>query len=235
MSMRTTENKFGAELLIKSLNFRFACKLFDIDKKIEDDKFNVILESARLAPSSFGMEPWQILVVQNKELRAALAPHCWGANGLYTRTKGQLGTASHFVVFLAHTDKNLAHHALLSKGLLCKSEEVLEIETENVIFAFKNFQENDFFENSRRRITDWSGKQAYIALSNMMTAAAMMGIDSCPIEGFDRLKVDLTLRDLCGVNIDSYSSSVMLALGYRISPQQKKVRRDLEYIVKWCV
>lgn len=228
-------NNSGAEALIKSLNFRFACKLFDLDKKIQDDVFSIILESARLSPSAFGMEPWQILVIQNQELRVTLAPHCWGANGVHYGTKGQLGTASHFVIFLAHTEKNMAHDSLRLKEFLCETKDASGAEIENVLLAFKHFQENDFFVSGRRGMIDWSGKQAYIALSNMMTTAAMMGIDSCPIEGFNKASVDLILRDFCGVNIDIYSSSVMLALGYRITPPPKKVRRNLESVVKWLL
>ncbi len=87
--------------ILDAFHYRFACKEFDTTKKMSDEDFQFILETARLSPSSFGFEPWKLLVVENKELREALMPLSWGA-------QTQLPTADKFVILLARTKEALA-------------------------------------------------------------------------------------------------------------------------------
>lgn len=101
--------------------------------------------------------------------------------------------------------------------------------------AYSNFQEKDFnlLENDRA-IFDWASKQTYIALANMMTAAAMRGIDSCPIEGFNQEAVETLLADEGLINRDHFGVSVMAGFGYRDEePHREKTRQPLEDIVEW--
>lgn len=85
------------EDILDAFKFRHATKKFDESKKISEEDFNVILESGRLSPSSFGFEPWRFVVIQNRELREELKPVTWGA-------QGQLPTASHYVAILCRKD-----------------------------------------------------------------------------------------------------------------------------------
>ena len=216
------ENKF-----IEAMQFRHACKEFDGTKKISQEDFNTILEMGRLSPSSFGYEPWKFVIIQNENLREKLKEFTWGA-------QGQLPTASHFVLVLART----------SKGMKYGSEyidEMMEIKQlpEDITALYKQFyekfQKEDFnlLENDRV-LFDWSCKQTYIAMGNMMTGAATMGIDSCPIEGFDVKSVNSFLEKELGIDTEEFKISVMTAFGYRKeNPSRSKSRQDLEAISAW--
>lgn len=220
--------------IIDAFNFRHACKVFDPERKISDDQFNTILEAARLSPSSLGFEPWQILMVQSPEKRELLRDFTWGANGATNGTAGQLGTASHFMIMLAHTDATMRHH---SEYLQQHMRDVKQLPEEVIDFinqAYEKFQKVDFGLESRRQITDWCARQAYIALGNMMTAAALMGIDSCPIEGFDMARTSAALQEHFGIDPERYQPAVMVAFGYRAGePHHAKTRREMDQIVTW--
>ena len=98
---------------------------------------------------------------------------------------------------------------------------------------YKEFKSRDFQLDTDKKIFDWASKQTYIALGNMMTAAAMVGIDSCPIEGFHQAQTEALLRDKFDVDIDKYGLSYMVAFGHRKNEQPKKARRALNKVVTW--
>ncbi|CCQ10559.1 Oxygen-insensitive NAD(P)H nitroreductase [Pseudoalteromonas luteoviolacea B = ATCC 29581] len=221
-------------LIMSAFEFRHATKVFDESKRIPETQFETILETARLSPSSFGMEPWKLLVVQSPQKRELLREFSWGANGAFNGSKGQLGTASHFVIFLAATDVLMRHH---SDHLQNHMKEVKQFPKDVIEFmnhAYQKFQEHDFGIEGRRQMTDWSAKQAYIALGNMMTSAALLGIDSCPIEGFELRKATDVLSSAFGINTEQYVPCVMAAFGYRLdTPKFDKTRRTLTQTVSW--
>lgn len=230
----TTDTKQIQSQIIDAFEFRHATKVFDPSKKISEDQFNTILEAARLSPSSFGFEPWQILVVQSPEKRELFKDFAWGANGAFNGTDGQLGTASHFLIFLAHTDATMKHNSDYQQQFM---KEVKQLPDDVIGFinqAFEKFQEHDFNFTSREAITDWSAKQAYIAMGNVMSVAALMGIDSCPIEGFEKAKTVDVLQQHFGIDPEIYQPAAMVALGYRADePQFPKTRRSMEQTVSW--
>ena len=99
---------------------------------------------------------------------------------------------------------------------------------------YRDFQERDFDLDTDKKLFDWSSKQTYIALGNMMTSAALIGIDSCPIEGFHQVKAEALLRDKFGIDTDAYGLSFMVAFGSRkADPEFPKSRRNFEDIVTW--
>lgn len=221
--MNTTEKK---NAILEAFHTRHATKSFDPAKKISDDDFRFILETARLSPSSLGYEPWKFLIVQNTELREKLKKVSFGA-------QGQLSTASHFVIILAksnaRTDSDYVQ-SLMTDTKKVPSETLLQMNQ-----AYQNFQENDLnlFENDRA-LFDWASKQTYIALGNMLTAAAQIGIDSCPIEGFNYEKVNEILDQEGLLEDRSYQASVMAAFGYRIDePGRVKSRREYDSVIQW--
>ncbi|SHI15290.1 NAD(P)H-dependent oxidoreductase [Ferrimonas marina] len=230
----STDTQAIQSQILDAFNFRHATKVFDPARKISDSEFNVILEAARLSPSSFGFEPWQLLVVQSPEKRELFRDFAWGANGAFNGTDGQLGTASHFLIFLAHTDATMKHNSEYQQRFM---KEVKQLPDEVIGFinqAFQKFQEHDFQIEGERQITDWSAKQAYIAMGNVMSVAAMMGIDSCPIEGFEMDKTVEVLEQHFGIDPKLYKPAVMVALGYRADePQFPKTRRTQEQTVSW--
>lgn len=220
--------------IVDAFQFRHACKVFDPDKRIPDSEFNTIIESARLSPSSFGFEPWQILVVQTQEKRELFREFSWGANGAFNGTAGQLGTASHFMILLAHTDATMQNN---SDYLQQHMKDVKQLPEDVIGFinsAYEKFQKHDFGISGTRQVTDWSARQAYIALANMMTTAALLKIDSCPIEGFELDKTSATLREHFGIDTNVYQPVVMAAFGYRADdPAFAKTRREMDQVVSW--
>ncbi|MBU2905531.1 NAD(P)H-dependent oxidoreductase [Arenibacter algicola] len=213
--------------IINAFQFRHATKEFDATKKVSDADMNFILETAHLSPSSFGFEPWHFIVVQDKELREALKPVAWGA-------PVKLDTASHFVLGLSMkapmTKWDSDYIMSMMKDVKQLPEEVIEMYSK----FYREFQERDFNLDNDKKLFDWASKQTYIALGNMMTSAALIGIDSCPIEGFHQEKAEALLREKFGVDTDKYGLSYMAAFGYRKEePAFAKSRRNKEDIVTW--
>lgn len=215
------------EQVLNSYYFRHACKEFDETRKISDDDFNFILETARLSPSSFGFEPWKFLIIQNPELREKIKAASWGA-------QSKLPEASHFVVILARTIEDMKYD---SNYIMHMMKEVHKIPDDAIAVrsnAYKNFLENDFkLLESKRAIFDWACKQTYIALGNMMTAAAQIGIDSCAIEGFNREGLESLLEKEGVLDRKKFGVSCMVAFGYRKKDPRPKTRQAMEDIVEW--
>ncbi len=213
--------------IIQAYNFRHACKVFDADKKISDDDFLFILETGRLSPSSFGFEPWKFLVVQNMDLREKLKKVTWGA-------QTTLPTASHFVVILARKQKTMHYNSQYIEHMM-RDVHHLDDDVVNTRKRFyKTFMENDFSLLDNERATfDWATKQTYISLGNMMTSAAMIGIDSCPIEGFKAKELEQIMLDEFGIDADEFGVACMVSFGYRINEQREKTRQSIEDITQW--
>lgn len=220
--------------IIDAFNFRHATKVFDPERKISDADFQTILEAGRLSPTSFGHEPFRILMIQSPEKRELFRDIAWGANGAMNGTSGQLGTASHFGIILAATGTLMRAG---SDELQRHYREVKQLPEDVIAFinqAYDTFQKQDHHITTDREITDWSGKQAYIVLANMMTAAALMGIDSCPIEGFDMDRTTRTLQDHFGIDTTRWRPAVMVAFGRRArDPELPKTRRSMNDTVTW--
>ncbi len=216
-----------AKEIIKAFQFRHACKIFDKDKKIPKEDFETILEVARLSPSSFGFEPWKFLIVQDKSLREKLLPVTWGAQNI-------LPTASHYVIILARKKPSLLYNSEYITHMLYDVHHIPKEKAEARRAKYKKFQEEDFrLLESNRAIFDWASKQSYIALGNMMSVAAMLGIDSCAVEGFEMDALEEIIAKEFGIDIDIWGVSVMVGFGYRINPQPPKTRQSLDDITKW--
>ncbi len=216
------------EQVLKAFNFRHACKEFDATKKISDDDFNFILETGRLSPSSLGLEPWKFLIIQNENLRNQIKEVSWGA-------QGQLPTASHYIVFLSRNKNDLSYNSQYVENMFKNVHHIPEDAANARIARMEDFQKNDFkMFDSERGIEEWSSKQCYIAMGNMMTSSAMIGIDSCPIEGFNRDSVEKILIDANLLDKNKFTVACMAAFGYRINePKRAKTRQSMEDIVSF--
>lgn len=215
------------EKILDAFYFRHACKKFDGSKKISDNDFNFILETARLSPSSFGIEPWKFLVLQNMNIREKIGEAAWGA-------KEKLPDASHFIIILARKTKDLHYDSDFISNFMVEvqkfPEEVIKARKESI----ENFQKSDFkLLDNENGIFEWACRQTYIALGNMLTAAAEIGIDSCPIEGFDREKVEKILADEKLIDLNEFGVSCMAAFGYRAKEPREKTRQTIDEIVQW--
>ncbi|OWA35529.1 NAD(P)H-dependent oxidoreductase [Saccharibacillus sp. O16] len=221
--MNTTAKK---QDILTAFHTRHAVKTFDPSRKISGDDFDFIMETARLSPSSLGYEPWKFLVVQNAKLREQIRAVSFGA-------QGQLPTASHFVILLARTDAS-TYSDYVQQHMTSIKKVPSETWTQ-MSQAYHGFQQDGLklFENDRA-LFDWAGKQTYIALGNMLTAAAQIGIDSCPIEGFDYERVNEILDREGLLENGAYGVSVMAAFGYRAQePSRAKSRRDYDSVIQW--
>jgi nitroreductase len=213
--------------ILEAFQFRHATKEFDPEKKISDEDFSFILETGRLSPSSFGFEPWRFVVIQDPKLREQLKPVSWGA-------QKQLPTASHYVVMLARTAEDMVYDSEYIEHIKKDVKNLPKEAYEAISGFYKTFLESDFkLLGNDRAMFDWAAKQVYIALGNMMTAAAQIGIDSCPIEGFDQEKVQAILEKEGVLEGGNFEVAVMVGFGYRVNEPRPKVRQNIDDVVKW--
>lgn len=201
----------------KAMNFRHACKIFDENKKISEDDMRYILETGRTSPSSFGMEAWKFLVITNEALKAKLRPACWN--------QVQITSCSHLVVLLAGIENAKVESGEVTKRFARRplSQEQLDSYLELYAGHLKETL------STEKNIYEWTARQTYIAAANMMTAAAFKEIDSCPIEGFEKEKVE----DILGLNTKKWQVSMLLPFGYRINEQSTQLRLDFEEVVEF--
>ncbi|WP_186578850.1 NAD(P)H-dependent oxidoreductase [Aquibacillus kalidii] len=214
--------------IIDAFHFRHSTKKFDGNKVIPDEDMRFILETGRLSPSSFGFEPWRFLVIQNRTLRDKIKDASWGAFG-------KLPEASHFVIILARTDSDTKYNSPYIKDHITNIMHIPEEFQGKFLSRVEEFQRDDFkLLDNQRSLFDWAGKQTYIPLANMMTTAAQIGIDSCPIEGFNMETMNQILKEEGLLEDGHFSISVMIAFGYRVEdPPNPKARRNFDDIVKW--
>jgi nitroreductase len=196
---------------LKAMHFRHACKLFDDTKKISKEDLDYILECGRMSPSSFGMEHWQFLVVQSQDLKEKLKPVCWN--------QSQITSCSSLIVITIKkqdvTDENYIQKMFERRGLD-------KVSTQTYIQKY-----NEFLGN--QNIPQWCMKQCYIAMANMMNAAAFKQIDSCPIEGFEKEEVEKILN----LDTSKQEVAVIVSFGFRKNQQGKHYRLENEEIIKY--
>lgn len=188
------------ENLIQNLQWRYATKQFDPNKSIPDDTWDALEDSLILTPSSFGLQPWHFFVVENPNLREQLKAHSWG--------QPQVTECSHFVVFASAksvTEAQIDHFL----------ERTAELREENIetLAPYREMMLGFTQKMDTSAMQQWAKLQAYIALGQFMTSAAMIGIDACPLEGIDPKEYDLLL----GLPEKGLTTAVTCALGYRSS------------------
>lgn len=211
--------------VLKAFQYRHACKTFDPNRHIPEADFRYILECGRLSPSSFGFEPWRFVVVQDMGLREKLRAVSWGA-------QGQFPTASHVIAILARKD-DLLPGSDYTEHVMRDVQRMSDAAIARRHTFYPQFHRQDFKIDTPRALFDWSCHQAYIALANMMTAAALIRIDSCPTEGFNRDDAEAVLAEAGLLENGRFGLAVMAAFGYRIKPQPEKTRQAIEDIVRW--
>lgn len=218
------QNQNIKDLFLNAAKQRCAIKFFDPEQKISREDMDYILEVARLSPSSVGAQGWRFVVLQNPEIKEALKPFSWGA-------ARQLNGASHFILLLAKRamryDGPHMQASLAARGLSPEDHA-------KAIEVYKSFQTKDLKLDTDRALFDWAAKQTYIALGNMMTAAALIGIDSCPIEGFNPDQANALLAEHGILNPEEEGIVTMLALGYRAEDLSwPKNRKPAEDVITW--
>jgi nitroreductase len=206
--------------LLDALQWRYATKVFDATKKIPADVWDALEKSLVLTPTSYGLQPYQFLVVQDAAKRAALLPNSWGQK--------QVVDCSHFVVFTARTEMKEAD----VDKLIARTVELRKLPVGS-LDAYRGMMIGDIVNGPRGKIAhEWAARQVYIALGNLMTCAAVLGVDACPMEGINPTEYDKIL----GVAGTGYKTVVALALGYRAASDKyaslAKVRYETSELVK---
>jgi nitroreductase len=204
--------------VINQLNWRLATKTFDPDKKISDNDLDALLEALRLTPSSYGLQPWKFVVINDLELRKKLQAASYGQK--------QVKDASHLIVLCAKTSlgqndvENYIETAARVRGL--KLED---------LSGFKKILSEFIGSKSKEELQIWAIKQVYIALGNLLTTCAMIKIDSCPMEGFDARAYDQIL----GLDKLGVTAVLICPVGYRLenAPEikNKKVRFSRDELI----
>ena len=209
------------------LKRRYACRDYDPNRKISDQDFHLILEAGQLAPSSYGFEPWHFLVIESGSLKQDLAPIALGA-------QKALASASHFVIILSRTQASLRYDAPYIGYMMREIQGLPEDFCEFKQQRFETFQKEDFDLLSTERATfDWASKQSYLALAQMMQVAALRGIDSLAMEGFNRQAVTDLLTERGLLDPSEWGVSVMVAFGYGLGSVPQKTRQPLDQLVTW--
>jgi len=208
--------------LIEALNWRYAVKRMN-GKKVPQEKVNRILEATRLSPSSMGLQPYKVFVIQKEELRKRLQP---AANN-----QPQIVEGSHVLVFAAYkdiseddVDEYISHIA-----------EVRGVSLESLA-AFKKSLLGIVYNRTTEQKYQWAARQAYIAFGTAIAAAAIEEVDATPMEGFNPIQVD----EILNLDKQGLTSVTMLALGYRDSTNDKlasakKVRKEKNELIEELV
>ncbi|MEI6850128.1 MAG: NAD(P)H-dependent oxidoreductase [archaeon] len=199
------------ENLKEVLNWRYATKSFDAKKKIPAKDFDELLESLRLAPSSFGLQPYKFVVVKDMKLRESIKNAAWG--------QSQVTDASNLIVLCARKDLSVEYindfvaEVANTRGVSVESLKGLH---DMLLRSVKS--------RNKEQIHEWNKRQAYITLGFVLLSAASKKIDACPMEGFDAKKVD----EILNLTDTEYGSVAFCALGYRAKEDKyasaKKVR-----------
>lgn len=217
--MTTPTLPIGNDTLLSALQWRYATKVFDATKKIPADTWKTLEEALVLTPSSCGLQPWKFIVITNDELKGKLRPHAWG--------QSQVTDCSHFVVFAAELNVG---EAFIDKNIR-RTAEVRGSTVESLQGYRKMIVDLMVKGPLSKTINDWAAHQIYIALGNFMTAAALLKIDTCPMEGFQPAEFDKIL-DLKAKNL---ASVVCCPAGYRSESDKyaslPKVRFNTEEVV----
>ena len=213
-------NNGTTQQLLDALQWRYATKVFDAAKKIPAEVWQTLERALVLTPTSYGLQPYKFLVIHDPARRAELLPHSWNQK--------QVVDASHFVVFTARTKMTDADvHKLIKL-----TSDVRKIPAESLNF-YRDMMLSDVVNGPRgKHAHEWATRQTYIALGNLMTCAAVLGVDACPMEGLVPAEYDRVL----GLNGSGYATVVACALGYRAASDKyaslPKIRYDAKELVQ---
>lgn len=201
--------------LIDSLNWRYATKKFDPLKKVKPEDLETIKEAVRLAASSYGLQLYKVLVIEDPELREQLKLASWG--------QPQITDASHLFVFCNYSevkDQHIDDYIDLKAKVQGLDKEGLK--------DYGNMMKGSMSGLSDAQKSQWTAKQTYIALGVLLTACSLLRIDACPMEGFEAAKYNQIL----GLTEEGLNTAVIATVGYRSEEDQtqflKKVRKPPE-------
>jgi nitroreductase len=198
--------------IIDALNWRYATKKFDKNKIIDDSTMEILLEALRLSPSSYGLQPWQFIIVNNKDIREKIRVAGYD--------QSQITDASSIIIF---ANKKNIDNALVDDYIKFVSEEsgtdILKLE------GLGGMIKGSFSDKSDEVKRSWAARQVYLAVGVLITSCAVLGVDACPMEGFNNTSVDkiLNLSDL------GLESRAIVAIGYRAEDDSSAIRKKIRF------
>jgi nitroreductase len=204
--------------ITEALNWRYATKKFDTTKKVSGENIQLLKDAMQLSASSFGLQPYKIIMVEDAELRAKLLPASWNQT--------QVTDASHLFVFAVENTIDDAYVAAYFENL----STTRNIAIDGAILEYKNMMTGSIQRMDEATKKNWAAKQAYLAMGNLLYTASLLKIDVTPMEGFVPEQYD----EILGFAKKGISSVLVAAIGYRHSDDYfqhlKKVRKPAEQL-----
>jgi nitroreductase len=188
----------NADDVMTQLRWRYACKKFDPAKKIPAETWSRLEDALVLSPSSYGLQPWKFFSVVDPATREKLLPFSWGQK--------QVVDASHLVVFAVKASVGAPE----AEKLVALSAATRGIPA-SALDGYKNMMIGSLTRSTPEQVRDWMSRQVFIALGVFLSTAAMLGVDACPMEGFQPDKYD----EILGLPAKGYHSVVLATAGYR--------------------
>ena len=206
-------NPMSTDSLLQALHWRYATKKFDPARKIPAATWQTLESALVLSPSSVGLQPWKFLIITDPAMKARLVPAAWN--------QSQVADCSHFVVFAVrqnlgadHVDRHIARMAEV-RGVTAESlDRFRQMITGNLEKA-----------RAEQRLDTWQAHQVYIALGQFMASAAVLGVDTCPMEGFEPEKFD----EILSLTGTGWASVVACAAGYRAADDKYATARKVRF------
>jgi len=197
--------------IVESLNWRYATKKFDVNKKIDKETLAGLLEILRLSPSSYGIQPWKFIIVKNKEILEKIKEIAYGQT--------QITEASEIIIFA--NKKNIDDSLVDDYMNFVAKEKNIDV---SKLDGFSSMIKGSFKGRSIENLRGWAACQTYLAAGNLLTACAVSSIDACPMEGFDRNKLDLLL----GLDSLNLESKMIVAMGYRADDDADASKKNFQ-------
>ena len=206
--------------ILSALNWRYACKVFDPAKKIPAETWAQLEASLVLTPSSFGLQPWKFIIIQDRELREKLVPHAWNQRQIADCSRLVVMTVPK-VLSIEHVDANIARMIEVRGG---SADGLLSFR--KMVLGFRDGLE------AKGGLEQWAKLQTYIALGQFMLAASLLGLDTCPMEGFVPAKFDEILE----LEKEGRTAAVLCPVGYRSADDRyaglPKVRFEAKDVIE---
>lgn len=206
------------------LHARYTAKKYNPNLRVSDEDFAAIIDAGRLSPSSMGFEPWHFVHIKNRDLINDMLPYMWGGIG-------KVEDASHLVAFLRRNASQMEPH---SSYLTHIHEDIQHYPQDGLdarMDRYRTFINDDQDFHTDREKNLWVDKQVYIALSNMLTMSAAMGIDSTPIEGFQKIPMQKLLTDRGVYDPEEFHLTVFACFGYSDAQHRAKTRRPVSEVL----
>ena len=183
---------------IENQNWRYATKKFETTKKVSESDLAILKEAIRLSTSSYGLQPYKVLIIENPELREKLMPVSWN--------QSQVVDASHLIVFANETNIGNTEIDAFVKNMI----DTRGIPAES-LNGYSGFMKSKINELTPEQKSIWTAKQAYLALGNLLNAAAELKIDVTPMEGFD----SVAYNEILNLDAQNLNATLVATVGYR--------------------